>query len=499
MVKAARRICLLLFWALVTALPLAAKEPGDYRVGDKIEADIITPFALDVPDAVATAAQQSAAMEKLPAVFRDFSPAATNQLAKEFSTVLSVVRLKFRNALQKEFEAPVLEAEKLSAPEFTSFVENFIKANPRLPLNVSLATDWARGGNGAEVKDAWLARLNGAMQRLVCEELPQDFFPGENFYAVPVPRPEATLLLSDVEGGGHLVDSTNLMTVNRLRAGFRKSFADDEQALAAVLAGFLRPNCAPDLALTEAYRKQSAGHSVVMAHFEAGQTIGKQGTKVDQKTLAAIAVMQEKILMQKRAAQAALAAKTNAVPAKAAAESAKLPNYLGWVLSGVTGVIAFYFFLRATKTRRPAPATTSLTKPERPVVFVDLLDKRLKAQPPESVNQVLRSAPTPLAPQFVDALKEAVVTELASQRRDMLFAQQTAAAEIADLTRRLETAHAPLLERLRTYEDRIKELEGELADQTKQNRELLQMKIDMLKQQMEAERSGGNKSQGIYA
>ena len=113
------------------AFSVAAKDLADYRVGDVAEADLTTFVPLDVPDAVATAAQQAAAMEKIPSVFRDFPHAATNQLAVEFSTVMSVVHGKFQAALQKEFSAATLDEAKISAPEFASFFAAFSVANNR--------------------------------------------------------------------------------------------------------------------------------------------------------------------------------------------------------------------------------------------------------------------------------------------------------------------------------------------------------------------------------
>ena len=122
----------------------------------------------------------------------------------------------------------------------------------------------------------------------------------------------------------------------------------------------------------------------------------------------------------------------------------------------------------------------------------ELIAKALKTQtqslPPPSVNSLLNSVQASLAPQMVEALKNAVVQELAAQRRELLAAQQAAALELTELAHRLETAQAPLLERLRAYEQRIRELEGELAEQSKENRELLKLKIDLLKEQIEAER-----------
>ena len=488
--NAALRIRLIFFLALA-AFSVVAKELADYRIGDKVEADITTPVPLDVPDAIATLAQQAGAMEKTPAVFREFSLTATNQMEVEFATVMSVVHGKFRTALQKQFEAPVLDAEKISSEEFTNFVAKFSKANARFPMNQNLAAAWARGQDGAEVTEEFLARLTSAMDRTVCDDtLPADFFPGENFYAVEVTRRDSPLAIDEVETAGRLVDTTNLVTVSRLRTIFRRTFSGDEQPLAAALAGFLRANCAPDFALTDAYRKRTAGNSVVMSHFDAGQVIVRRGAKVDGKMFTAIMLLRQKIAAQKAAATATAAAVKTSSSAKAVTEETAKPlNYIGYGASIIAGVVAFFVFIRASRSRQRQPLITQAAALKNgPVVFAEVLDHRLQVQPPASVTAVLKSAPTPLAPQFVDALKEAVVTELASQRRDMLFAQQTAAAEIADLARRLENAQAPLLERLRAYEQRIHELEAELADQSKQNRELLQLKIEMLKQQIATER-----------
>jgi predicted RNase H-like nuclease (RuvC/YqgF family) len=88
---------------------------------------------------------------------------------------------------------------------------------------------------------------------------------------------------------------------------------------------------------------------------------------------------------------------------------------------------------------------------------------------------------------LVNALKDAVVQELAAQRHELLAVQQTANAELAELARRLESVQAPLLERLRAYEEHITELESELGEQSKENRELLKLKIDLLREKITVE------------
>lgn len=125
----------------------------------------------------------------------------------------------------------------------------------------------------------------------------------------------------------------------------------------------------------------------------------------------------------------------------------------------------------------------------------DIIARRLNAKtqplPPPSVNALINTVQASLAPHLVDALKNAVVQELAAQRRELLAAQQTAAAELIDLVRRLETLQTPLMERLRAYEQKIAELETELGEQSKENQALQQLKIELLREQIENERNAG--------
>jgi len=86
--------------------------------------------------------------------------------------------------------------------------------------------------------------------------------------------------------------------------------------------------------------------------------------------------------------------------------------------------------------------------------------------------------------------KEKLVGNLVSQQSELLEAQAAAAVEMAEMERRLNELHAPLQERLRTYEARIADLENALVAKGEENRELIKAKIDLLRKQLEAARSG---------
>ena len=69
------------------------------------------------------------------------------------------------------------------------------------------------------------------------------------------------------------------------------------------------------------------------------------------------------------------------------------------------------------------------------------------AAPPARTETPATLVPN-LLPVISQAIKEALMNELATQRRELLAAQQSAAAELAGLARRLEAVQTPLLERL---------------------------------------------------
>jgi hypothetical protein len=104
-------------------------------------------------------------------------------------------------------------------------------------------------------------------------------------------------------------------------------------------------------------------------------------------------------------------------------------------------------------------------------------------------EQALAAAKNELAPHLAQAIKETLVQELAIQRKELLQAQQIAITELSQLTHHLDELKAPMQERLRSYETRIQELEKDLAARSEENRELLKLKIEMVRHQLEIERT----------
>jgi Na+/phosphate symporter len=144
--------------------------------------------------------------------------------------------------------------------------------------------------------------------------------------------------------------------------------------------------------------------------------------------------------------------------------------------------------------RMPAPIHCPVCGADGTAVANEIIALALGLRPvanlpallPQTSAEAVREA---LAPHLAQVVKEVLVQELAAQRRELLRVQEDAAVELAALIRRLDSLQAPMAERLRAYETRIQELEKELAARTEENRELLKLKIEMLRRQLETERT----------
>jgi hypothetical protein len=139
------------------------------------------------------------------------------------------------------------------------------------------------------------------------------------------------------------------------------------------------------------------------------------------------------------------------------------------------------------------------------ILWLSLRLRRKAAVPISAPATVVRAeqnqaiVPAEFAPQLAQAVKEALVQELAAQRQEMLSVQHAATSEIGELVRRLDQLQIPLQERLHTYETQIQQLEKDLAARTEENRELLKMKIEMMRNQLEVERRQGDSNWSALA
>ena len=404
---------------------------------------------------------------------------ATNGLTVEFLGVFSRAQANFLAAVAASFHTQAVETAVIGSPEFAQFFTAF-NEHSRFPVTTELAAEWARGGDGTEVRNALLGRLLLAARRPVRpDELPEGFNPGKTVRLVAVTVANQAVSPEEAQRG-RLVPEAELITVEQAQKLFCDDFSGPEQPCARAVAALLKPNCFPDTGLTELVSGIAVCQLVVTEHFAAGSAILHQGDRVDAKAKAALEALAPIL------AQAAIKAETPApMPVQAIVKTATAPavktvekpavsppTAAAWrpgpglvlVLAGVSAgalLFAVWQMMLARRKNLPAPSATSTAL----------------AYPAESVTNLTQ------------ALRDAVVQEMAWQRRELLVAQQTAADEMAVLIRRLDDLQLPIQERERAYEARIRALENELALRTQENQELLQLKLDSVRRQLETERA----------
>jgi hypothetical protein len=159
-------------------------------------------------------------------------------------------------------------------------------------------------------------------------------------------------------------------------------------------------------------------------------------------------------------------------PAPVAEKNAGQARWLIWILAAISAGALLVALWQMMARRRHSPAAPG--------------------------SSMALTYPTESMTNLTQAMRDAVVQELAMQRRELLLAQQAATDEIAMLVRRLDELQLPMQEREQTYEARIKSLENELALRTEENRELLKMKLDVVRRQLETERSSRTAAEGPW-
>jgi hypothetical protein len=459
MMKMAHRIGLICVLMSLCVPVLHAKDRAAYRVGDVAEENIVTPVALDMIDPAATAASKSAEAMRTPAIFRVCSD-VTNALAKEFLAEFAGARSNFIAAVQDTFHQATLDDATIASPDFGYLITAFNIKNKNFPITTDLAATWARGNPGLTAQNRLLDFLLLTMQHAIRpDDLPENFTAGEAVRLVPVNDLNEKLTLADAVTRGQLVAESNVTTLSQLQIIFRREFAsDDEQPLARALATLLKPNCFPDAGLTQLARAQL---SEKLAGSPGQQNVvGRNDPPPEPQSKLSAVTLTKNSSPKKSGDIAAVKNQALNIPSR---------NNLIIVALAAISAVALPVLWRLV-SRRPCvslPLSNAMNlPPQNPVAFH-----------------------AGLAPHLAQVVKEALVQELAVQRRELLVAQQMATAEIIGLVRRLDELQITMRERVQIYEVQIQKLELELAARTEENHELLKLKIEMIRQQIGVERA----------
>lgn len=445
------------------------------RVGDTATADVVTPVQLIVVDRAATEALKQREAAKVPVIFR-FNTNAADQAAAEFSKAVLNLRADFLDALREAYPVTKVTARNLNSQRFRGVTASFRSGHAEFPFSTNLARAWALGADDQEFFQPFADKLREVLQPpLRGTNLPAGLKLGPQVRLVPMPDADTPLRLADAETAGKLTARTNVLLVQDARQDFPKLFPADQHAMARFAAGFIRENCLPEAALTRQAQAQRTDPLHVADRFEPGELVVKRGQVLDEKALAALALLREKIAVGNLQQEVA----------SAQTQATRLTRQNAWLLGSVAGLSIALLLLALHLVRRRqtlALVPVRVGNQEKLLLVPD-------STPSAAAVVETASAPEGFAAALARVLGTRLVQRLFAQRKGLMETQQLASAELAEMEDRLAQVHAPLCDRLEAYEKRIAELEQQLARKGAENRELLKAKIDLTRQQLESERA----------
>jgi hypothetical protein len=387
------------------------------------------------------------------------------EVENHFRSVFATTRTNFLEAVDAAFDHATLSAQDIVSAKFQRIVPTFQRRNKLFPVTANLAEVWAQGESDRVIQASLAARLREAMARPIRaggSPAPRFTF---TVRLVAVGSPDEPLTLEAAEKRGRTSPRTIIISLPNARTELLESFPPEEQPLAKFLGSLLRTNCTVDAELNRQARAKRTDALFAADRYEAGQLIVKPGQIVDRKIKAALNHLREK------AAIGSLQERMQAE--RSSARQAESRNR--WVLTGLVIALVLMLALLWRQARRK-PAGSLL-----PAVIPQTSGEVLPH--PAAGDAHLRAR---LVPHLARLLMGRLVQKLISQRTGLLDTQKRAAAEMTELEDRLEKVHAPLQDRLRAYQQRIAELEKELASKGEENRELTKAKIELVRKQLAA-------------
>ncbi|MFM2295512.1 MAG: extracellular [Verrucomicrobiota bacterium] len=433
----------------------SAKNLDAYRIGDVAETDLTATVPLTVTDAAQTEIIRAQAAEKIPAVFH-VQPAVAPEVEAAFQKSFADSRERFLNALEKKFHYRKFDGLKADEALLT-FCDTFDAAKKYFPGDAPLYLAWARGEPGDDTAALLAAKLHETMAQRI----------RPNALAAELKATLRVKLLAP-DGSAEEFPRAALVTLDRARTNLHAQLAP---GIARYLTGFVRPNCTPDAALTAQARTAQLASLVAAKHFEPGEIIVHRGETITAQTKLA--------LDELRARTPALASAPAAKPvATAAAPVAPTPvknnSRALWLAGGVAvgALVLANLFLVLRRKKSPDDLALATTD--------DWRSRALDAE--RRADRATAMVRADLTTQIAKTLTHDLVKKIVEQRNDLLDTQQQAEAEMNALAARLENLDTPAQRQF--YEQRIADLEKQLADKSAQNRALLEEQIKAARSQL---------------
>ncbi len=474
---------------MVTGLLLSAAtaQPGavEYKLGDVAAEDVITPIPLLVVNPEATEALRQKIAQQVLFVVRH-TPQAATEAERELQERITQARAIFATAMQQELGGRLPRAVDLGTAPYSRVVAQLARDSLKgLPLE-QLAPPWLRFESDEPLVRSMLQPLREVMaQPIVATKTDTTMPTTQPVRLLSMRSLTETPSAAEIDAPGVTVAATKVLGLWRAKRLVETHFPAGQEALGKFAATFVRTNAAPDPELTSIIRERRMEGVTANDTYDAAQAIVRKGQRIDRKALSALAAMREKSMigtLQTKLAQE----KSVAV---------QITSQTKWIAGGL-GLVALALAVILWRLRA-RPSTALVPVGGNPALegsdwraLPDGNDAAWRSRAlsaegkAERAHQAIRSG-------VLGWMREKIFQTLFRQRAEMLSVQQRAEADMRELEQRLEHLHAPLQERISTYEKRIEELEKELAEKGEENRQLIGARIAVARELLNVERERG--------
>jgi len=425
------------------------------QLGEVATEDVITPVPLVVVDPEATDALREKVALQSPSIVR-YAPQTISEVEAELRATVAAAKTKFMTALDALQDHPPTEAD-IGTAVYTAAVEYTAHSSIKnLPLE-QLTALWLRGKSDQPLVDRLLAPIREVMAQPIVggakTDLPLPLNLGVRL--VTVKSISDPLSVEKFETTGQTISPTRVLGLSRAQQQVQAHFPAGEEQLGEFARSFVRANALYDAPFTDIVRAKRTAGLAVNDTFDAAQIIVRKGQTIDRKALSALAVLREKSMIG--TLQNKLDQEQTVV--------GMIKSQTKWVGAGlavtVLALMLILLRLRSHHSQSMLPAVTD------PVLAGQSLPggadegewqkRALEAEgKAERAHEAIRSG-------ALGWMRDKIFRTMFHQRAELLSVQKNAETEMQELEQRLEQLHAPLQDKISSYEQRIKELDGELA------------------------------------
>jgi len=475
------------FAAIVAALLLPVLQTRaavpEYKLGDVAADTVVTPVRLVVIDPDATEALKQKLSQDLLLVVRH-APASAAESETAIRQSIGTAKTNFLTTLRHALNGRPPEEAEVDSPAYIAAVRIVASESPaNLPFD-QFAPLWIKGQSDHLLVQSLIQPVREVMVQPIVALKTDNVLPANQLVQLlPVQNLTEAPSARELEGPGTKISTAKILSLWRGKRLVETSFAPGQENMAKFATSFVQPTAVADPALTEVLRAKRREGVTSNETYEAAQTIVRKGQTIDRKALSALAAMREKSLigtLQTRLDQEQTV-------------SGQIKNQTRWIAAGLglicLGLAAIVWHLRSRPSTVATPALVSprLERDEANLLTDGAPDNTWRTRAllaegkADRAHQAIRSG-------VLGWMREKIFQTLFRQRAELLTVQKKAEAEMGELEHRLESLHTPLQERIRAYEERIEELERELAAKGETNRELIGARIAVARQQLIVER-----------